>query len=140
MMDSQIWRRASSSIKGSVLILDYFPQHSDLPHICDALICKLYWSSAETVMETFPRQDEHDHNDSIVSTEDSITETEKEQLLGLLSSSDSPLRQKKSRVSRLCYVIALLFLSNVALLATLLVVRRNNEVAPQKSWLPPQSS
>lgn len=88
-------------------------------------------------MEKSLRQNEHDCNDSIVSTEDSITETEKEQLLGLLSSSD--LRKKKSRVSRLCYVVALLFLSNVALLAALLVLRRNNEVAPQKSWLPPHS-
>ena len=91
-------------------------------------------------METSPRHDEHDRNDNIMFTESSITETEKEQLLGLLPSSDSPLREKQSRTSRLCYIIALLFLSNIALLAGLLVSRRSNEVAPQKPWLPPESS
>ena len=91
-------------------------------------------------METFPKHDEHDRNDNIMFTEGSITETEKEQLLELLPSSDSPLREKKSRTSRLCYIIALLFLSNIALLAVLLVSGRSNEVAPQKPWLPPESS
>ena len=82
----------------------------------------------------------HNRNDSTVYSDDSISVTEKEQLLGLLSSTDSPLRPSKSRVSRLRYVIALLFLSNAALLAAVLFLRRSNEVAPQKSWLPPESS
>lgn len=91
-------------------------------------------------METSPRQDEHERDDSMISTEYSITETEKEQLLGLLPSPDSPLKKKKVRASRLCYIIALLFLSNAALLAGFLVSRRSNEVAHQKPWLPPESS
>ena len=93
-----------------------------------------------TVMETSPREDEHDRSEFTMSTEDSITETEKEQLLGLLGSSDSASRERRSRVSRLCYVIALLFLSNLALLGALFGLRRSNEVAAQKPWLPPESS
>ena len=91
-------------------------------------------------METSSRQDEQDRNDSMMFSEDSMTETEKEQLLALLPSSNSPLRQNKSRVSRLCFVIALLFLSNVALFAALLFSQRSNQVVPQKPWLPPESS
>ena len=108
--------------------------------MCDVLVCNCYWNDARIVMETSPRHDEHDRNDNIMFTESSNTETEKEQLLGLLPSSNSPLREKQSRTSRLYYIIALLFLSNIALLAGLLVPRRSNEVAPQKPWLPPESS
>ena len=108
--------------------------------IWDVLVCDCYWNDARIVMETSPRHDEHDRNDNIMFTEGSITETEKEHLLGLLPSLDSPPREKQSRTSRLCYIIALLFLSNIALLAGLLVSRQSNEVAPQKPWLPPESS
>ena len=90
-------------------------------------------------MATSPREDEHNRNDFIMSTEDSIPETEKEQLLGLLPSSDSPSSERRSRISRLYYVVALLFLSNLALLAALLGLRSRNEVAAQKPWLPPES-
>ena len=74
-----------------------------------------------------------------MSSEDPITESEKEQLLRLLPGTESPPRQRKRGTSRLCYVIALLFLSNVALLAALLHLQKSNETVPQKPWLPPES-
>lgn len=110
------------------------------PYLRRSRLQLLYWNDFRIVMETSSRHDEHDPNDNIMFTEGSITETEKEQLLGLLPSPDSPLREKQSRTSRLCYIIVLLFLSNIALLAGLLVSRRSNEVMPQKPWLPPESS
>ena len=91
-------------------------------------------------METSLGQDEYDRNGSIVSSEDCMIETEKEQLLGLLPSYDSRLRRKKHRVHRLCYVIAFLFLSNVALIAALISWRPRHEMAPREPWVPPESS
>ena len=85
-------------------------------------------------------QIEHDRNDSTVYSEDPISVTEKEQLLGLLPPSDSPWRPSKSHISRLRYVIAFLFLSNAVLLAAVLFLRRSNEVALQKQWMPPEGS
>jgi hypothetical protein len=91
-------------------------------------------------METPSKQYTDDHSRSVIFSEVSITETEKEQLLGSLPSSGSLLRQKKPRVSRLCYLIALLLLSNVVLLALLVAQRRSSGMKSQKSWLPPESS
>jgi hypothetical protein len=91
-------------------------------------------------METSPKHYRDDHNRSVIFSEVSVTETEKEQLLESLPSAGSLLRQKNSRVSRLCYFIALLLLSNVVLLALLVAQQRSNRIQPQKSWLPPESS
>lgn len=85
-------------------------------------------------------RNEHHRNHSPVYSEDTISETEKEQLLGFLPSSDSPWKPSKSRLSRLRCVVALLFLSNAALLAAVLFLRKSNQLAPQKSWMPPDSS
>ena len=126
-----IWRRASSRIGIRLLLYTLWVTRYIL-----SFPLEFDRSTAIAVMETSPRCD---GNGSIIFSED-ITETEKEQLLELLPSSDSPLRKKKSPVHRLCYVIALLFLSNVALLAALLLQPRCNETAPHKSWMPPESS
>ena len=82
----------------------------------------------------------HDRNASIVDSEDSISVTEKEQLLGSLPPSDSPWRPSKSRLSRLRYVVTLPLLLNATLLAVVIFRPRSNAVAPQKPWYPPESS
>ncbi|MCJ1357639.1 MAG: hypothetical protein MMC33_007635 [Icmadophila ericetorum] len=89
-------------------------------------------------MERSSRQYPDDHSDSISSSEESITEAEKEQLL---ESSSSLLRKKNSRVPPFCYLIALLILvANAILLSILLqvVLARTPESKVQKSWLPPE--
>ena len=134
------WRRASSQIKSSAFFLTFYLESPRLFLVGDTPTWNIFSGNTITIMERPSMQIGHNRNDSTVYSDDSISVTEKEQLLGLLSSTDSPLRPSKSRVSRLRYVIALLFLSNAALLAAVLFLRRSNEVAPQKSWLPPESS
>lgn len=106
-------------------------RHATVPEICSF--------DVRAAMERSSKQYAHDHNGSVISSEDSVEEEEKVQLLG---SSSVFLRRSNSRIPPFCYLIALLILvANAILLSILLqvVLSRTPEAKVQKSWLPPES-